>query len=705
MQARLVSVLLVFLLAMPANLLTIEAEKPPCPGGVQSMAVYESRIGEVGLLLEDSNMQMWVPLRYETHSRVIFRYLQDGYAALKELFGDHDMSVKFSVEHYPEGSPYATGGTGALGGITYSYSNLVDNTPEWNQYGIPHVSGYFEEMAHNFRFDIGPGFGFYEALGMMIGGEVALRVAWNPHIQQLADDGYRAFAATTAYYLEHNTGEPGVTENIYLTRILAHVFKTQVIDLYGWDALTQTFSLIQEGYPLRMYNSAHSWGGFLGYLGNVTGKDMHSVFGSYGLPVLEWTGEPGFEFDGVEPLNSSNKYLFRIRIVDREGSQPSDAKVYLYHDAFAPAGVSHALGLVGGNASSGWTFEKEVDISDPNGWKYAFGAKDGVHLVFQAVGEPTEKQPVCEARGTLLSLRAVPSNASLGENITLLGEIWETEPKLNMVWRIGVADGSSDEFEQDPHGEPSTIVFNVNESCSKFPSGLGTDIGPQRSRIVIVFDSPRIEEAIVHLVWNPGGSDAVEQFSVSLDGELLGTSSAIKGSDHPYEWLTDEFLKRDLSLGGHNVTFQRIKGDGLLFDFLRLDSSERTGAGAQVIHLDCNASGEWKEVDAVSSLDNGTYAFVWRPESAGTYCIRARCEGNTTYDGSVSENMTVHVFGEGDINSDGTVDMRDVSYVARRFMCLPSDPLWDSITDINSDGKIDMKDISTVARHFGEHYP
>jgi hypothetical protein len=44
-----------------------------------------------------------------------------------------------------------------------------------------------------------------------------------------------------------------------------------------------------------------------------------------------------------------------------------------------------------------------------------------------------------------------------------------------------------------------------------------------------------------------------------------------------------------------------------------------------------------------------------------------------------------------------------ISYVARRFMCLPSDPLWNSEADINGDGKIDMKDISTVARHFGEH--
>jgi hypothetical protein len=58
-----------------------------------------------------------------------------------------------------------------------------------------------------------------------------------------------------------------------------------------------------------------------------------------------------------------------------------------------------------------------------------------------------------------------------------------------------------------------------------------------------------------------------------------------------------------------------------------------------------------------------------------------------------------------DVNGDGKVDMKDVSYVARRFMCGPSDSLWNSIADINADGKIDMKDISTIAKHFGEHYP
>jgi uncharacterized protein (DUF2141 family) len=57
----------------------------------------------------------------------------------------------------------------------------------------------------------------------------------------------------------------------------------------------------------------------------------------------------------------------------------------------------------------------------------------------------------------------------------------------------------------------------------------------------------------------------------------------------------------------------------------------------------------------------------------------------------------------GDVNGDGKVDMKDVGFVARRFMCIPSDPLWDIVADINGDNKINMVDIGTVARHFGEY--
>ncbi len=79
----------------------------------------------------------------------------------------------------------------------------------------------------------------------------------------------------------------------------------------------------------------------------------------------------------------------------------------------------------------------------------------------------------------------------------------------------------------------------------------------------------------------------------------------------------------------------------------------------------------------------------------------AQLSGETdTSDNSLSCMVQVSI--TGDINGDSRVDMRDVSYVARRFMCGPSDPMWDCNADINEDAKIDMKDVSNIAKEFGK---
>lgn len=167
---------------------------------------------------------------------------------------------------------------------------------------------------------------------MLIGSETVLRAAWNPHIQQGAEDAYRAFAASTEYYLKHKPCKPGIPENICLTRILANVFDSKVVDGFGWEALTQAFSDIQDDYPWRACARDHTWAGFLEYLSTVVDLDLHSAFGDYGLPVIEWTGDSGFEADDLSALSEANQYRFRARILDREGSQPTDAKPHIYGD-------------------------------------------------------------------------------------------------------------------------------------------------------------------------------------------------------------------------------------------------------------------------------------------------------------------------------------------------------------------------------------
>jgi len=58
----------------------------------------------------------------------------------------------------------------------------------------------------------------------------------------------------------------------------------------------------------------------------------------------------------------------------------------------------------------------------------------------------------------------------------------------------------------------------------------------------------------------------------------------------------------------------------------------------------------------------------------------------------------------GDVNHDGRIDMKDVGFVARRFGCTRTDPLWNSHADVNEDNKVDMKDVGTTARKFGQEW-
>jgi hypothetical protein len=57
-----------------------------------------------------------------------------------------------------------------------------------------------------------------------------------------------------------------------------------------------------------------------------------------------------------------------------------------------------------------------------------------------------------------------------------------------------------------------------------------------------------------------------------------------------------------------------------------------------------------------------------------------------------------------DVYSDGKIDMKDISRVARLFAINYPNMEYDPICDIVFNWKIDMRDIGTVARHFGEHY-
>jgi hypothetical protein len=55
----------------------------------------------------------------------------------------------------------------------------------------------------------------------------------------------------------------------------------------------------------------------------------------------------------------------------------------------------------------------------------------------------------------------------------------------------------------------------------------------------------------------------------------------------------------------------------------------------------------------------------------------------------------------GDLNGDGTVDIKDVARASLAFGSYLGDPRWNPKADLNGDNVIDMVDLVIIAKNFG----
>jgi parallel beta-helix repeat protein len=83
-----------------------------------------------------------------------------------------------------------------------------------------------------------------------------------------------------------------------------------------------------------------------------------------------------------------------------------------------------------------------------------------------------------------------------------------------------------------------------------------------------------------------------------------------------------------------------------------------------------------------------------------TLSLHGRLDDDSLFESS----CTLGARKAGDVNSDGKVDMSDISCVARAFGLSLGQPGWKSVLDENEDNKIDLKDIALVAKSFGKIY-
>jgi len=97
------------------------------------------------VLLQGDHVWLFAPKRKANEAAIIFKSLVAAYDQLFAIVGVHT-KYKIVVYHLPMG----WGGTSECV-IEYDYSNLdLEKFDEWRRYKVPHVSGYVEEMAHNF---------------------------------------------------------------------------------------------------------------------------------------------------------------------------------------------------------------------------------------------------------------------------------------------------------------------------------------------------------------------------------------------------------------------------------------------------------------------------------------------------------------------------------------------------------------------------
>jgi hypothetical protein len=173
---------------------------------ITTRASYERVIGEPGVMMEADHVRLYAPKRREKEARIVHGYLVRAYNELHRIVGVHT-NEKILVYALPEDSPYRVGRTTQCK-IWYTYKNLIfESQLEWQQHRVPHVSGYIEEMAHNF---VGASLATFgnEAVGCSISKIVSEKVAGNPIHQRSLVNARKIQAKTFAEYKRLNNTFP-----------------------------------------------------------------------------------------------------------------------------------------------------------------------------------------------------------------------------------------------------------------------------------------------------------------------------------------------------------------------------------------------------------------------------------------------------------------------------------------------------------------
>jgi hypothetical protein len=204
------------------------------------------------VLLRNDFVLLFAPEAREGEAKAIFARLTRAYDELYAIVGRHT-KYKIVVYHLPGGF----GGTHECI-IEYDYNNLdLAASEEWLKHKVPHVSGYIEEMAHNFVGTTKAQFG-WEMIGWSIGIKASQKVADNPIFRRSVTETRQQQASTFARYRAlGNTFPPDIEPNL-CDRIHAHVL-WQAEQRYGARFWPDFFEQVRAARP-QLDDAVHKSG-------------------------------------------------------------------------------------------------------------------------------------------------------------------------------------------------------------------------------------------------------------------------------------------------------------------------------------------------------------------------------------------------------------------------------------------------------------
>ncbi|MHC4744017.1 MAG: hypothetical protein ACYS8Z_19030, partial [Planctomycetota bacterium] len=184
-------------------------------------ASFAKEIGEPAVMIDGDYVRFYAPKRKEREARILHRYLVRAYEELYRITGVHT-KYRIVVYPFPKSNPLCSGGTSECT-IRHSDENLYfDSIEEWKRYRVPHVSGYIEEMAHNFVSASLAQFG-WEMTGWSISKIVSEKVAGNPIHRRSLANARKTQAKTFARYKQLNNTFPSDIPSNLCDRIHAHL--------------------------------------------------------------------------------------------------------------------------------------------------------------------------------------------------------------------------------------------------------------------------------------------------------------------------------------------------------------------------------------------------------------------------------------------------------------------------------------------------